>query len=230
MTEATEATGIVDILNPVVMAFPAVTEPRRVKLKGKETGDPKYGASFVFPLDHPDLKTLKSKMVALAAAKWPGRDIGAEVKAGNFKLPISQGDSLIAKRKAKLTAMGKEYKAEADFMAGKVVLKTSSKYAPRLAIISGGKISPDLEGPAIAANKSKFFFGAEVLVQINLQAYDRINEEAKDGITAYLNIVMPTGKGTRLSGGASAATVFAAYKGSTTDENPTEGLDDEIPF
>jgi hypothetical protein len=230
MTEATEATGIVDVLNPVIMAHPAVTEPRKIKIRGKESGEPKYGGLFVFATDNPDLAKIKERIIALARAKWPGRDIGADVKSGAFKLPIQQGDQLIAKRKAKLTAQGKEYSGDADFLAGKVALKASSKYPPRLAIITGGKISPDLEGPAIAANKSKFFFGAEVLLQVNLVAYDRINDGAQDGVTAYLNIVMPTGKGTRLAGGASASQAFASYQGKATAENPAEGLDDEIPF
>jgi Protein of unknown function (DUF2815) len=230
MTEATEVTGIVDVLTPVVMAFPAVTEPRKIKIRGKESGEAKYGASFVFPIDHPDLAKIKERIMGLAKAKWPGRDIAADVKAGNFKLPISPGNSLIAKQTAKLVAQGKTYEGKSDFMKDKIVLKASSKYPPRLAVISGGKISPDLEGAAIAANKSKFFFGAEVLLQVNLQAYDRINAEAKDGVTAYLNIVMATGGGKRLGGGVSASEAFAAYKGTSTNEDPTQGLDDEIPF
>ena len=226
---AEELNGIVDFLTPVILAHPAVTEPKRFKKGGKESGEPKYSAVLVMAPDHPDLAKVKERIMALAKAKWPGRDIGGDVKAGKFHLPLILGDKALEKQIAKLTAQGKEYNGNGDFQKGKVLLKASSKFAPRLAIISGGKISPDLEGDAIPANKSKFFFGAEALVQINLNVYNAVKDSDPNGANAWLNIVAVTGKGTRLAGGASASQAFAAYKDPETDEDPTE-LDDEIPF
>src|ERR1700723_1971634 len=116
MTEATEVSGIVDILSPVVMAFPAVTEARKIKVRGKETGEAKYGGSFVFAPDSADLAKIKERIMGLARAKWPGRDIAAEVKAKTFHLPLIPGNTLITKQTAKLTAAGKTYDGRLDFM------------------------------------------------------------------------------------------------------------------
>ena len=226
MTEA--VSGIVTVLNPVVMSFPTLFEPKKFKGEdGRESGEAKYSASFVFDADNPDFNAVKSTAIAVAKAKWPGRDIGADFKAGQFNLPFVAGNALIAERKAKLQKAGKEYDEKADFMAGKFVLKTSSKFAPRLACIENGKITADLEGAALAANKGKFYFGTKVLIQVNLVAYKGVGKTGVDGVTAYLNIVNTLNEGKRLSGGQSAAEAFSQYAGKATTENP---MDDEIPF
>ena len=222
--------GIVATTTPVVQAFPALTEARKFKSGGRESGEPKYSDSFVFDPASPDLQRLKAAAVAQAQAKWPGRDIGAEFKAGTFAMPFTSGNGIIAKTKAKAEAAGKEYEGKADFMKDKIIIKASSKYPPRLAYIENGKISPVLEGPALAANKNKFFFGAEVLFEVNLVAYDKVGERGVDGVTAYLNQVLTTGKGKRLSGGSDPADTFAGYAGKLSQEDPTKGLDDGLPF
>lgn len=224
-----ENLGIFNSTKPVVMSFPNLIEARKFKRNGKETGEAKFDASFNFPPDHPDLKTLKEIAVSVAKAKWPGRDLGADVKSGELKLPWDTGDRLIAKRQAKLQKAGKPADEKGDFMKGLVVLKSSSKYEPRLALAENGKVV-DLEGAARAASKAKFYFGVEVLIQVNFVAYDAVGDGGKDGVTAYLNMVLSTNKGKKLAGGASAAETFKGYVGTTTTEDPTGGLDDEIPF
>ena len=87
----------------------------------------------------------------------------------------------------------------------------------------------DYEGPAIALNIKKFFFGAEVYAQVNLVAYKGVGANP-DGVTAYLNMVVATGKGTRITSAKSASEVFSGYAGRVSDEDPTAGGDDEIPF
>ena len=222
MTEA--VSGIVTVLNPVVMSFPTLFEPKKFKSNGKESGEAKYSASFVFDADNPDFNIVKSTALAVAKAKWPGRDIAGDFKAGKFNLPFTPGNTMIAERKAKLAASGKEYDGKADFMAGKLVLKTSSKFAPRLACIENGKITPDLEGAALALNKGKFYFGTKCLIQVNLVPYETPQGA---GVTCYLNIVNTLNEGVRLSGGQTAAEAFSQYAGKATTENP---MDDEIPF
>ena len=209
--------GIYNLTSPVQSVFPNLIEPRAVGPKGKEQGKPKYSLNFVFDPDSEDLAKLKSLAAKLAKAKWPSRDLK------ELRFPFSNGDKLADKQKAK----GKD----AEFYRGKVVLVSRSQYEPRLSVIQNGGIT-DLEGDARVAAKGKFYHGVEVLAQVNLVAYDGVGEDGKDGVTAYLNMVLSTNKGDKLSGGASAAEVFSGYAGVSTTEDPTEGsdLDDEIPF
>lgn len=227
-----ELNGVFDLTVPVVLAHPHLFEAVKFKRNGREQGEPKFGGSFVFEADNPDLAALKARAVALAKAKWPGRDIAADFKAGKFKMPWSAGDKIVAKRVAKLQAASKQDDHKGDFQLGKVVVKSASKYAPRLAVIANGKIV-DLDSTNTAAFKGQFYFGVKVLAQFNIVPYDAVGDTGLDGVTAYINLVLSTNKGERLSGGASAAEVFKGYVGSVSAEDPTAGtenLDDEIPF
>lgn len=226
-----ETASLVATTTPVVMAFQgSLIEAKRFKQNGKESGEPRHSASFIFDPTSPDLARIKAAAVAVAQAKWPGRDIGGDFKAGKFGLPFAAGNSIVAKTQAKMAKAGKEYDGKADFMKDKVVLKASSKYQPRLAVIENGKISPPLEGAALTANKGKFYFGAEVLFEVNLSAYDAVGSNGTDGVTAYLQQVLTTNKGKRLSGGTDPAETFASYAGKLSSEDPTKGLEDTIPF
>lgn len=218
--------GIYSLTAPAVLAFPALLEARKFKRNGKETGDPKFGATFVFPADSGDLKAMKELAIKLVREKWPGRDLK------EIKFPFKSGDKEIEKQIVKLKKEGKEYTGRADFMKGMTVLKASSKYQPRLSILLNGR-PVDLEGDTLNAHKGKFYFGVHALAQFNFVSYDAIKDGDPDGITAYLNMVLSLNKGERLSGGASAAEVFKGYVGHSTTEDPTEvqgELDDEIPF
>ncbi len=222
-------TSLVKIDVPVIMIFPAVITPKPYK---NRAGSEAYSASFVLKADHPAIAALKASIVAVAKEKWPGRDLAAAVAAREVMLPFQKGDTMVAKRKADLAAKNKEYKGENDFMAGALVLKASTKkYPPQLGYWEPKlKKWVDLDDMNKAAHSSKFFFGAEALVEINLSAYDKVNSEAKDGVTAYLQKVYVTGKGKRLVGGAPGSETFSAYVGHASDEDPTQGLDDDNPF
>jgi hypothetical protein len=226
MAENTEVSGIVHIMIPVVIGVCNLHTPKKYEGKGEE----KYGATFVMPPDHPDLKPIKDRIVALIKAKWPTLDIGAAIKGGNLMLPYQTGERAVAKYLANLAKKGKQPNDRLDWLKGQIVLKASSKYQPQLSVIQNGKVSAALEGAAITAFKGKFFTGAEALVELNLKAYDAINDGSKPGITAYLSTVVVTGKGTRRGGGVDPSIAFASYKGSVSNEDPTAGMDDEIPF
>lgn len=164
--------------------------------------------------------------MAVAQAKWPGRDVGSDWRAGRFTLPFSSGVSQIAKKKAAAAKDGREYDGRLDFLDGQYVLKTSSQFRSRFAVIENGKITPDLEGTALEANKSKFYNGVKCLIEVNLRAYDGVGTGA-DGVTAYLNIITSLNEGSRIQGGRSASEAFAGYAGKVTTENP---LDADISF
>lgn len=225
----TENTGLYSMTAPAVMAFVALTTPKKFKDRnGKETGEAKFGVTFVFPPEHPDLKGMKDAAIAVARAKWPG------VKLADLKFPFEAGEKTIEARKRNLAKKSKEYKGETDFALGKSLLKAASKYPAGLAAIINGKVI-DLDTPdKLSAHGHMFFFGAEGLGQVTFQAYDPIKEGDKAGVTCYINKVLVTGKGERLTKGMSAAETFSGYVGKTTTEDPTgpkgETLDDDIPF
>ena len=246
MSEAVD--GTVAFTTPVVLAFPNLFEAKKFKGKGgKEQGEPKFGASFTLDPESPDTKSLKSKAMQVAKAKWPGRDVAAESRPrvvtdeqgvsmtlpAKFAFPFKSGDKLCAERVAKLAKEGKQDDGKGDFQKGKIVIKVSSKFQPRLAVIAGGKIV-DLDTPElITLHRGKFFFGAEVLLQVNVVGYDKVGDGGTDGVTIYPNLILATGKGTRLSGGASAAEVFKGYVGNISAEDPGSNADmedDMIPL
>lgn len=218
MTEA--QAGIFNLTSPVVMTFPNLFAPKAFKGKtGKDLGEPKYSANLVFDPASQDFLDIKALVAKLARAKWPGVDFKTLV------LPFINGTKSADDRKAK----GKD---DNEWMRGKVAIPARSKFQPRLSGVENGRIV-DYEDEAVqAAKKAKFFFGAEVLAQLNLVAYDPVGSNGRAGVTAYLNMVMVTGKGTKLSGGATAAETFKGYAGAASMEDPTggAGLDDQIPF
>lgn len=209
--------GIYNLTSPAVLMFPNLLEPKPYVENGIAKGEPKFSATLVFTGDHPDLKGMKEKVALLARAQWPDKPFS------ELCFPFRAGDKSADKRKAK----GKD---DAEHLRGQVVMKTSSKFEPRLAYFEGGKII-DLETLiAKQAAKNRFFNGAEVLATINFVAYEAKGESSKGGVTAYLNVILATGKGNRLTGGATASEVFKGYIGSVSAVDPTGGdsLDDVI--
>jgi hypothetical protein len=209
-----EKTSIYNLTAPVVMTFPNLHEAKAFGPKGKESGEPKFSANFLFAPDNKDFKAMKALAVQIAHQMWPGRDVK------ELCFPFSSGDKLADDAKAK--------NKNAEFNRGKYVMAARSKYEPRLSGIENG-VAVDYEGDARKAAKSKFFPGVEVLAQFNFVAYKGVGRNP-DGVTAYLNMVFTTGKGERLGGGAPAAEVFSAYIGKPSNLDPVGVMDDEIPF
>src|ERR1700721_591390 len=195
----------------VQMTFPALFQPRKFKgPNGKETGEEKYSANFLFDPKHPDLKPLKELAAKVAKAKWPGRDW----KANPIKFAFADGTKLAEKR----CAQGKK---DDGTTVGKVVLSARSKFPPALSGIENGKIT-DYEGDAKERAKNKFYSGVLVLATFNFVAYDGVGANP-DGVTAYLDMVFTRKRGERIGSARSAAEAFKGYAGSITDEDPTGG-------
>lgn len=247
MSDNAKQDGLYTLTQPVILSHPHLFDAKPFMRKGKPAGEPKFGASFVFDLESADLKNIKSLAVKLAQAKWPNRDVIGESKgrlvedpethqqvrlSPTFKFPWTLGDKVVAAHVAKLKAEGKEDDHLGDFQAGKAVIKSSSKYAPRLAVVLNGKAT-DLTPETVAAYKAQFYFGVKVLAQFNLVPYDKVGETGVDGITIYLNMVLTLNKGEKLAAGKSAAETFSGYIGSVTSEDPTagnQGVDDNSEF
>jgi hypothetical protein len=218
---ADENLGIYQVNSPVILAHPHVIEPAPFKdAKGKAKGDPKYSGVFVFKNDHPDLGPMKSLILQVAKAKWPDKDIIAEVKAGNLKMPFANGDKIAEKRVVKLKAAGKEDDKRGDFQRGCTVFKGSSQYPPGLGVLVNKElvdVTPDNK----ALHKGAFYFGVECFVRLNFKAYDAINDDGKPGVTAYLDMVVSLNRGKALAGRKSAAEAFKGVAGSLSAEDPT---------
>lgn len=208
--------GRYNLTAPAVMSFPNLITPKAFGTKGRETGDPKFSANFLFAPDSEDLKAMKALCAKIAKGRWPDRDLKT------LQFPFTSGDKLAEKSKAK----GKD----GEFNRGHVVVAARSKYRPTLSIILNGKVV-DLDDATLTQHKGQFYPGVKVLAQFTFVTYDGVGANP-DGVNAYLNMVLSTNKGARLAGGApTAAEVFKDYIGHVTAEDPTaELMDDEIPF
>lgn len=214
-TQETQDAGIFNLTTPVVATFPQLMEAKAVMRNGKPTGEPKFSVNLEFSEDHPDLAGIKAKAIAVARAARPGVDLNT------LAWPFTSGDKLADK--------AKEKKKDREWSRGKTVLTSRSKFEPGLAILEGGKLQ-DYDGDRRPLAKSAFYTGVEVLAQLNFVYYDGVGETGKPGVTAYLNKVVSLKRGERLTGGSSAADTFKGYVGLSSSEDPTAGLDEEIPF
>lgn len=225
-------TGIYRVLRPVLLAYPSVITPRAFGPKNKPKGDPKYGGTFVFAPDHPDLKPIKDLIVKVARAMFPG----GSLKEMSF--PISNGDDLIERQVAALVRQGKSATEQAairekfSWAKGKALLKASSKFQPALAVVNAGEIV-NLDTEVLkTTNKGAFYFGVQALPEFNFIAGARTSADSKDYVTAYLNGLVSINTGDKIGGGGSLAERFSGYVGTAKDYDPTAGAttDDDIPF
>lgn len=219
MSDAQKTTGIFAMTRPGILAHPTLFTPKPFKGKnGKEKGEPKFASSIVLDTDHPDLAGIKSVIAAVARAAKPDVDLKT------LKTPLANGTVLADKRKA---SRGDKYTGEAEFQRGKAVVIARSKFAPGLSVLENGKIIEITDDVLKAKYKDKFFFGAEALAEWNFVWYDAVDEGGKPGVTAYLNKILVTGKGTRIAGGRSAADAFSGFAGALSAEDPTGGYSQE---
>jgi hypothetical protein len=233
MTDTVKTDGIYNLIEPVVMSFPQLFEAKAFTENGKAKGEPKFSGNFNFNAASEDLKALKALAAKLARAKWPDKPFFLTTQEGEkipqVLFPFANGDKLADERKKK---KGKD---DSEYMRGKVIIAARSKYEPRLSYIENNKII-DCEGEmAKQAAKGKFYPGVEVLAQFNLVPYDAVGVHGKPGVTAYLNMVLSTGKGARISGGQTSSEAFKGYVGAVSAEDPTApgataDMSDEIPY
>lgn len=202
----TTATPRHSFVTPEVrLAFPNFFEPKAFKRNGKDVGAPKYSVLMVFKPD--DLDDLKAEMKKAALAKFGSgrlKEVRWPVQAGD-----AQADRLIAK--------GKDPE-RVEFMRGHMLVKTASLYAPE---VVGADRRP-------IVNPRLVYSGVFGHVAGFVNTYEA--DDGTPGVNLYFDKVLITRDGERLSGGRSAADVFAGVKGGVSAMDPTEDLDDEIPF
>jgi hypothetical protein len=228
------------------MSFPHIVVAHPYMENGKPTGKEAYQVEALFEeaaLDsfkafdeatgkYVDVNLLKL-LVSLAQEAWPGQNIkeifdGQKDKFGNGGKgwPVKRGDVLKAQREEK----GKK----ADHYAGvRVMSLTSNKVdtiqPPAMSMVTGPKtfktLDRTLDGD-IAKAKSVFTGGNYAFATIGIVA---MTVAGTKYLKPYLNSIRFTRTGKPL-GGTSEMDRFDGVSGGASDHNPTEGMEDEIPF
>jgi hypothetical protein len=201
---------------PVRLFGPAVVSLTVADYGDGKKSDPMYTTQFFFPPTHPEVKAFKEALETVKVGKF-----GKDYKNPDFCYPFQLGDKMYANWERKGKAKGR------DFAKGQIFVRASSKqFPPALSFINGRDLI-DIPDETRTAMASKFFSGANAIVEITLSPYEGNGNRIPDGITAYLNKVCAVGGGDRIGGGSSAST-FAAYTrslGTVSDEDPTAGDD-----
>ena len=218
---------------PVRAGFANIINPRAFEQAGKPKGEPRYDATFILAPDSPDLIALKDLVIAEAKLLNPGKRLVArrltqeELDAGAVEISVPWKDG------TRLADRAKEAGKDQEFFRGMVAIKASSKYAPLLSGVEGGKIV-EYTDPAIRPTLDKLFYaGAYMAPHIGLHSY-KARDDKPGGVGLYRNAVIFIKHGARLGGQrVNAAEVFKGYAGTVSAENPgsnKDGFDDEIPF
>ena len=215
-----------ELTMPGIALYPNLLVAKKVKKNGREVGDAKFSLNLALALDHPDLLPMKKLCAKLALLQWPGRDLRLQPPSPDaLMFPFTDGTGLADKAAAKV-ATGLAGAKLSEFTRGKIIIPCRSKFQPAMACFVNGKATDLSTDELRQLHADKFFMGAECLVTINFLAYDRADDNGRDGVTARLNAIAVTGKGTRI-GGRSAAGMLGTAQGHSTMENP---LDSDAPF
>lgn len=217
------------------MSYVTLIDPERFKNPntGQEAGEPKFSLEMLFKpedLDNFQVKTddggweqinVRNAMAQVAKAKWPELNLKEAVKAKDLSWPLVDGEVKKTKREAK----GKN----GDVYTGMQVIPCtgSQKYPPQLYIIDGGKYRElnRAKDEDRATIDSVFVPGYYASANVNVKA----TEFNGKFITFYVNSVLFRREGERI-GGMSATDRFGGIDGGQSSYDPTDGLDDEIPF
>lgn len=146
------------MLRDVRLAFPNLFEPTTV---GGE-GEPRYSAMLILPPDHPQVKEIRAKMVAVAKEKW--KDKAQVLYQGlekTDKLALHDGDT----------------KAQYDGCAGNLFISAAAQQNARPTVLDANR-SP------LTERDGKIYAGCYVNVSLDFWAQDnkygkRINAQLR---------------------------------------------------
>lgn len=221
---------------PVVrMSYPNLLTPKAFKdpNTGKE-GAPMYNFEMIMtPEDLEKFEVLQEDgewdsinvshaMAQVAREEWPGIDLKETVKHKSLRWPLKDGNQKKAEREAK----GKK----GDVYEGMKVIpvKASEKYPPQLYVVENGKFRELSRTDDGDRQKIEQLFVAGFYVKANVNVTTAFLNDIKY-VTFYVNAVVFIREGERI-GGMTAEQRFGGIEGGESDYDPTEGLDDEIPF
>jgi hypothetical protein len=134
------------MLKNVRLAFPSLFTPTTVAGEGK----PRYSAMLILEPDHPQLKEIREKMIAVAKEKWAA-------KAGDVFKSLEKSD--------KLALHDGDTKSQYDGLAGNQFISAAAQENARPTVIDGQK-NP------LTERDGKPYAGCYVNVTIDLWAQD----------------------------------------------------------
>ena len=187
------------------LIYPHLFKPHQMTMNGKPKGDPRFEVELLF--DPSSIDAMKQKALAVARAKWPGRELS------QIRFPFKKGEAIKAEREAK----GKK---GFDYYNGMISLRASSTHKPKVVDHQGEEI----------LDEGRVYGGCYGYAELNFVAWDGNGDNIPDCVTVYLNMIMKSRDGERLGGGRYPKEVFSGVIGKDSQEDPTAGLDDELPF
>lgn len=220
-------------------SYPALVTAKPYTDAGGKKGDPRYNIDMIF--DPADIAKFRSEdgagnlvevdlaKLAVQAAKerWP--ELAADPALLKSELmanwPLIKGDTLAQKREAK--------KKDGEAFKGKIIIRAKS-YENVPPILSYKKLPSDEKATVLQRSSDVDmkkandlfvggnYFGAELTMKPT-------EVSGKKYITFYINAVRFLAEGEKF-GGKGMMDRFDGVYGGTSDHNPTEGMDDEIPF
>lgn len=219
------------ILQGVQISLSSLTKPTgEKKLPSGATIASTYTTDMVLDPNNPDHKKALSDIqdMALRAVKaklgetadLDGHDV-IDQQTGNtvrqrLHMPWKAGDAIIAKRKAQ----GKDA-ANLSHLAGRFSVTASTVaergQPPALGMLVNDQVKTE------GLTESDFYAGCVCNVEVNVQCYAPIGQNALGGVKLYLNAVLRTGDGERWSG-RSDKEVLAGLAGKTTMANVGQGV------
>lgn len=214
------------------MSFPKLAEPEAFERKGKQSGEPKYSANFLFPYEIPSETAginvranpyiAQMKLLMIYAARG---EFGDGVNLAGLVYPLVKGEKLADAAKAK--------EKNGEYNRGHNVLtaRSGEDYPPELNAIDNGRV---VKYTSLGKKeiKKRFYPGAIVVPTVQFLGY-QVGQNPP-GVAARLYSVFATDKGDRLGGVGVDRESFDAYIGKASSVDPTAGMftsnDDDIPF
>lgn len=226
------------VITPVVrLSYPKLVTPEPYKdASGNAKGDPVYTAELLVPNDDMDKFNIFNeetedwehanfaKICAdVAKETFPDVNLKETVAANIISWPIKNGDAKYEEKGEKA-----EHYAGHKIIRVKALTKIKERSnAPRLYYSENGERKMIARGSDTDMQKAEqlFYGGAYVFAELSVVAGKSPNKY----VTCYVNSVRFHKDGPRF-GGTSLMDRFEGVVGGQSDVNPTEGLDDEIPF
>lgn len=161
-------------------------------------------------------------MAEVAKMEWPDINIKEAVANRGLRWPLVDGN----KKKAEREAKGK--KGDAYEGVKVIPIKSKEDYPPQLFVVDNGKFRELNRDEAEDKRKAESLFvgGYYAKANVNVRAM-----ETPQGrfVVFYVNGVVFVKQGERI-GGMSPEERFGGIEGGMADYDPTDGMDDEIPF
>lgn len=177
-------------------------------------GSPRFNMQGLIPPDHPQLGAFQQLVLKVARNDLPAHvDAAGQWTHEGLKLPLKNGDRLIAESVAKARAKGKE-PPDRSFYAGQMVLlaqKPEKSRAgavlnpPGLVVLQNGKMVEYADAQRPLA-KDFFYSGVMASVSVQLKGFTGFG----GGVTCYLDRVLSLNTGDRIPVGRDDESTFGS--------------------